>query len=106
MGGMNFHLEIEFDDGVILLARIRRFNGTSPPPALGDYILQSEVASLEFLGRTAVPAPRVFDFALEGANNPWALAICLPKSCRVPHFDGLWRHFSRRKRSWSSLQMF
>ncbi|OCL03771.1 hypothetical protein AOQ84DRAFT_347174, partial [Glonium stellatum] len=45
-------------------------NATSPPPALHDYIFQSEVASLKFLEQATVPAPRVFDFALEGANNP------------------------------------
>lgn len=31
MGGMNYHVEIVFEDGVVWLARIRRFNATSPP---------------------------------------------------------------------------
>lgn len=69
MGGMNYHIEVCFDDGIVWIARIRRFNATSPPAALRDYIIQSEVATLKFLERTSVPAPKVFDFALEHADN-------------------------------------
>lgn len=66
MGGMNYHIEILFADGVRWLARIRRFNATSPPPDLRDYIMRSEVATLQFLGQTKIPVPKVFDYALEG----------------------------------------
>jgi hypothetical protein len=69
MGGMNYHVEVQFQDGVTWLARIRRFNATSPPPALRDYIIQCEVATLRFLEQTGVPAPKVFDFALEHRDN-------------------------------------
>lgn len=69
MGGMNYHVELTFDDGVKWIARIRRFNATSPPAALRDHIVQSEVATLKFLEKTRVPAPRVFDFALEGHSS-------------------------------------
>lgn len=68
MGGMNYHVEVRFDDGITWIARIRRLNATSPPPALRDYIIQSEVATLLFLEEQtggAVPAPKVYDFALE-----------------------------------------
>ncbi|KAH6663155.1 hypothetical protein EV126DRAFT_436770 [Verticillium dahliae] len=41
MGGMNYHIEVRFDDGIIWIARIRRFNATSPPAALRDYIIQT-----------------------------------------------------------------
>jgi len=34
MGGMNYHVEICFSDGVAWTARVRRFNATSPPPVL------------------------------------------------------------------------
>ncbi|KAI3337348.1 hypothetical protein HD806DRAFT_518238 [Xylariaceae sp. AK1471] len=77
MGGMNYHVEICFDDGVKWIARIRRFNATSPPPKLRDYIVQSEAATLKFLEQTAVPAPKVFDFALEGADNPVGVGYIL-----------------------------
>lgn len=66
MGGMNYHVGLTFDDGVVWIARIRRSNATSPPAALRDHIIQSEVATLKFLETTRVPAPKVFDFALEG----------------------------------------
>ncbi|KAI1132168.1 hypothetical protein F5Y10DRAFT_274984 [Nemania abortiva] len=77
MGGMNYHVEICFDDGVRWIARIRRFNTTSPPLALRDYILQSEVATLKFLESINVPAPRVFDFALESKSNPVGVGYIL-----------------------------
>ncbi|KAJ3579493.1 hypothetical protein NPX13_g1070 [Xylaria arbuscula] len=77
MGGMNYHIGIRFDDGVEWIARIRRFNATSPPPELRDYIIQSEVAALKFLEKTTVPAPRVFDFALESAENPVGVGYIL-----------------------------
>ncbi|THV71301.1 hypothetical protein D6D28_04537 [Aureobasidium pullulans] len=38
MGGMNIHVNVEFQDGVTWLARIRRSNATSPPPVVRDYI--------------------------------------------------------------------
>ncbi|KAI9368576.1 hypothetical protein BJX61DRAFT_523282 [Aspergillus egyptiacus] len=66
MGGMNYHLDIRFVDGVQWIARIRRFNATSPPPDLRDYIMRSEVAALQLLSKTNVPAPKVFDYGLHG----------------------------------------
>ncbi|RJE25724.1 hypothetical protein PHISCL_01912 [Aspergillus sclerotialis] len=61
----------------VWLARIRRFNATSPPPALRDYIFRSEVATLKFLEGTAFPAPKVFDYALEGEQNPVGVGYML-----------------------------
>ncbi|VTO89520.1 unnamed protein product [Fusarium graminearum] len=77
MGGMNYHIDVRFDDGIIWIARIRRINATSPPPALRDYILRSEVATLLFLDKTAIPAPKVHDFALENPNNPVGFGFIL-----------------------------
>lgn len=77
MGGMNYHVEVSFDDGIQWIARIRRFNATSPPPVLRDYIIQSEVATLKFLESTKVPSPRVFDFGLENATNPVGVGYIL-----------------------------
>ncbi|KAF4219275.1 hypothetical protein CNMCM5878_003579 [Aspergillus fumigatiaffinis] len=68
MGGMNYHIEVKFEDGISWLARIRRFNATSPPPDLQHYIMRSEVATLQFLSKTNVPSPRVFDYNFEAAN--------------------------------------
>ncbi|KAI1311833.1 hypothetical protein F5Y03DRAFT_290577 [Xylaria venustula] len=69
MGGMNYHIEVTFEDGVKWLARVRRSNATSPRPELRDYIVQSEIATLKFLEQTTVPAPKVFDFALESTPD-------------------------------------
>ena len=79
MGGMNYHVEIKFENGSVWLTRIRRYNATSPPPALRDYIVQSEVATLKFLERTGVPSPMVFDFALESdtLENPVGVGYIL-----------------------------
>lgn len=62
MGGMNYHIELVFDDGISWLARIRRSNVTSPPAELRDYILRSEVSTLRFLSETSIPVPKVFDY--------------------------------------------
>lgn len=70
MGGMNYHIPINFTDGVVWIVRIRRSNATSPPPALRDHIIRSEVATLHFLGKTKVPAPKIYDFAFEQPGNP------------------------------------
>ncbi|KAG6064624.1 hypothetical protein E4U33_006073 [Claviceps sp. LM78 group G4] len=65
-GGLNCHAEIKFEDGVVWLARIRILSAIAPPPEERDYILQSEVTTMQFLERhTRVPCPRVFDWACE-----------------------------------------
>jgi aminoglycoside phosphotransferase (APT) family kinase protein len=77
MGGMNYHVEIRFEDGVNWLARIRRSNATSPPPDLRDHIIRSEVATLQFLEKTGVPTPRIFDFNFERKENPIGVGYIL-----------------------------
>lgn len=71
MGGMNIHVNVEFQDGVTWLARIRRSNATSPPPIARDYIINSEIATLQFLENVNVPTPRLLGYALEAdeGNN-------------------------------------
>lgn len=66
MGGQNGHAEIIFEDGVVWLARFRLSSPISPPPAVRDYVLQSEAATMMFLDcHTRVPSPRIFDWACE-----------------------------------------
>ncbi|KAK7413994.1 hypothetical protein QQX98_007105 [Neonectria punicea] len=55
----------------------RMFNATSPPPALRDYIVQNEIATLKFLERIGVPTPKVYDFALECPGNPVGVGFIL-----------------------------
>lgn len=68
MGGMNFHIELLFDDGISWLVRIRRSNVTSPLAELQDYILRSEVSTLRFLSGTSIPVPNVFDYNFSEKN--------------------------------------
>jgi aminoglycoside phosphotransferase (APT) family kinase protein len=69
MGGMNYHIEIQFEDGISWLARIRRVNATSPPADLQAYIMRSEVATLQFLrSKTKVPVAEVYDYNLDEKN--------------------------------------
>lgn len=77
MGGMNYHIELRFEDGVVWLARIRRVNATSPPSPVRDAIFASEVATLKFLKQTKVPVPTVYDFALESPDNLVGVAYML-----------------------------
>jgi hypothetical protein len=79
MGGMNYHIEISFDDGVSWLARIRRFNATSPPLELRNYIMHSEIATLKFLSNTTVPAPKLYDFNLDETNPVGVSYILMEK---------------------------
>ncbi|KAI0172481.1 hypothetical protein GGR52DRAFT_409180 [Hypoxylon sp. FL1284] len=72
MRGQNCHAEITFQDNVKWLARFRLANISSPPQEVRDYILASEVASMDFLHRhTSIPSPKVFDWARESdPSNP------------------------------------
>lgn len=97
MGGMNYHIEIVFEDGVRWLARIRRFNVTSPPPELRDYIMKSEVATLKHLETTAVPAPKLFDYAFEGDGNPIGVGYMLIE--KLPGTSLRWSVASSQQRT-------
>ncbi|RDW62925.1 phosphotransferase family protein [Aspergillus mulundensis] len=69
MGGQNIHVEIQFEDGILWLARIRRVNAMSPPLDLRRYILLSEAATLQFLSsETKIPVPRIFDYQFDEGN--------------------------------------
>ncbi|KAK3392878.1 hypothetical protein B0H63DRAFT_504897 [Podospora didyma] len=68
-GGQNCHVDIEFADGVIWIARIRLEHPLLPPPGVQARIFMSEVATFEFLARTRVPAPRVYGYELEAPGN-------------------------------------
>jgi hypothetical protein len=95
MGGMNYHIEISFEDGVCWLARVRRFNVTSPPLELQNHIMRSEVATLEFLGETKIPAPKVFDFSLDEANPVGVRYIFMEK---LPGRSLSWSDATREQR--------
>ena len=95
MGGMNYHIEIRFQDGISWLARIRRLNATSPPPDLRAYIMRSEVATLQFLSKTKVPAPKVFDYNLD-EKNPIGVGYILTE--KMPGQSLRWSLLSMEQR--------
>lgn len=95
MGGMNYHIEIQFEDGISWLARIRRLNATSPPPDLRAYIMRSEVATLQFLSMTRVPVPEVFDYKLD-EENPIGVGYILME--KMPGRSLRWSLLSREQR--------
>jgi phosphotransferase family enzyme len=68
-GGQNCHVDVEFDDGVTWIARIRLRDPLLPPADVQDHIFLSEVATLQFLARTAVPVPRVHCYQSDGLDN-------------------------------------
>jgi hypothetical protein len=68
-GGQNCHLDVEFSDGVTWLARIRLDDPLLPPREVQAHIFLSEVATLQFLANTAIPAPRVYAYQLESPVN-------------------------------------
>lgn len=102
MRGMNFHLEIQFEDGISWLARILRLNATSPPPDLRAHIMRSEVATLQFLSKTKVPVPKVFDYNLD-EKNPIGVAYILME--KLPGQSLRWsvRSAEQRKKVMSQL---
>ncbi|CAL1708655.1 unnamed protein product [Somion occarium] len=77
MGGMNYHFPLKFDDGDTWICRIRRVNINTPPAAIEDVVIQSEVATMRFLHSVGVPVPRVHDFGLHTSDNPVGTAYIL-----------------------------
>lgn len=69
MGGQNCHVDIEFEDGTVWLARIRLDDPLLPPKPTRFLIFASEVATLRFLQTTGVPFPKVFTYAVESSAN-------------------------------------
>lgn len=85
MGGQNFHVDVEFGDGVVWLAPIRLDDPLLPPREVRDHVFESEVATLKFLEKTDVPAPRVHTYASESeAKLVGAPYVLMEKMRGVP----------------------
>ncbi|PGH29716.1 hypothetical protein GX50_07530 [[Emmonsia] crescens] len=63
MANTDFHVDINFQDGVVWDARIRLRHDAFPPLPVQKYIFLSEVFTLKFLEKTAVPSPRVYYYS-------------------------------------------
>ncbi|KAJ4315778.1 hypothetical protein N0V84_008182, partial [Fusarium piperis] len=69
MGSSNYHAWILFEDGVRWVARIaRNATPTGSPPELAEYLVESEYATLKWLGGLRFPTPRAHGFGL--ASDP------------------------------------
>jgi len=88
--------EISPKDGTSWLARIQRFNATSPTPILQDYPVRSEGATLQFIPNTAVLAPKIFDYALEGDGNSVGVSYILME--KMPGTSLRWSLPSRQQK--------
>src|ERR1700710_2328759 len=62
MGSANFHAWLRFDNGDKWIVRIPQASVSLYPPELTEYIVASEYATLKFLEKTKLPAPRVYDY--------------------------------------------
>ncbi|KAI1744429.1 hypothetical protein F4680DRAFT_224281 [Xylaria scruposa] len=72
MGCANYHGWIVFDDGVRWLVRIPRTTDFSDVPTdLIEYLVESEYATLKFLEKVGVPAPRAYGYGL--SSDPESL---------------------------------
>lgn len=69
IGGQNCHVDIEFEDGTVWLARIRLDDPLLPPKPTRTHIFTSEVPTLRFLEKTGVPAPKFYTYAAESGAN-------------------------------------
>jgi hypothetical protein len=77
MGGMNYHIPVNFVDGVTWLCRIRRRNVTSTPLAHQNRLILSEVATYGFLSKTRIPVPAIHDYAIDSPSNPIGVGYIL-----------------------------
>ncbi|KAK4170708.1 hypothetical protein QBC36DRAFT_225993 [Triangularia setosa] len=94
MGTRNYHLDVEFEDGVKWIARIRQPNTT--PPSVRNYMIKSEAATLRFLRKTKVPAPRLFGYGLESLDNPVGVGYILME--KLPGAPLCWARANREQR--------
>ena len=70
MGGQNCHIDIQFEDGTVWLARIRLDDPLLPPKPTQKYVFLSEIATLRFLEEINIPTPKVYAYAEDSNTNP------------------------------------
>lgn len=75
IGFANYHARILFDDGSrSWLLRVPRI-GAAIPPAMVDYLILSEYATLKFLETTKVPAPRAFGYGISASSENHGVGV-------------------------------
>ncbi|KAJ3489271.1 hypothetical protein NLG97_g6035 [Lecanicillium saksenae] len=78
-GGQNCNLDVVFEDGIAWVARIRLCHTLLPPDVIQRYFCLSEVATLQFLARTKVPAPEAYAYELDSTNPAGVAYILMEK---------------------------
>jgi aminoglycoside phosphotransferase (APT) family kinase protein len=80
MGGQNCHLDVDFDDDIKWIARLRLQGPTVPPQETQRKTLASEVNTLRFLETTNIPAPKLYSHSLESdeIGSPFILMEKMP----------------------------
>ena len=97
MGGMNCNIDIDFEDGVTWLARVRLTYPNLPPDSVQDCIFLSEVATLKFLESTEVPSPQVYYHAISGPSNPVGVSFLLMEKLQGSPFQ--WQKATAKQRT-------
>ncbi|KAL1894182.1 hypothetical protein Sste5346_005968 [Sporothrix stenoceras] len=74
-GGQNAHVDFCFEDGVTWLTRLRPDDSLLPPAAVRKRVIESGVATLEFLERTKMPALKVYAWSSSSSDigTPYVL---------------------------------
>lgn len=96
MGGQNCHVDVDFDDGVTWIARIRLEDPLLPPPGVQSHVFLSEIATLKFLAKTSVPTPKVYHYQLKGSENIVGTSYALMK--KIPGKPLDWNEASEEQR--------
>lgn len=70
-------MDIEFQDGVVWMVRIRLDRPELPPKPTQEYVFLSEVVTLRHLESIGIRSPKVFYFAVESNDNPVGVPFLL-----------------------------
>lgn len=97
MGGQNCHLDVNFTDGTTWLARIRFEDSPLPPEQTRAYVFASEIATLKFLEKTSVPAPKVYTYATKSRTKSVGLSYMLVE--KLPGAPLQWSEATSEQRS-------
>ena len=88
LGGANFHVHIRFEDNSpSWLARIPRGGW---PPALEEYLVRGEFATLKFLERTKITSPKAYGHCIRGekGNNVGVSYLLIEKMPGKVWYEG------------------
>ena len=86
-GGQNCNVDVEFQDGIVWLARIRLDDPSLAPKPIQAYVFLSEVFTLKYLGNIGIPVPEVFHYKTESSGNPVGVPFLLMEKLKGAALD-------------------